>query len=134
MKKVITFGVFDLFHLGHLNLLKSAKKQGDYLIVAVHNDINKTKNVEYFYSIDERVFFVSQLSFVDEVIIYERVDEVICDNVEFDIFVKGPDQNHIFFQKSFDWCKKNNKKVVLSRRTEGISSSRIRDFISKYEV
>lgn len=133
MKKVLTVGVFDLLHMGHLNLFKRAKKYGDYLIVAVHNDIKKSKNIDYIYSLEERVEFVSSLKIVDEVIIYERVDEIIS-KIDFDVFVYGEDQNHEFFQKSFIWCQDNGKKLVMLGRTEGISSSLIRQILEKKEI
>src|SRR5690554_1697844 len=122
MKKVITVGVFDFFHLGHLNLLESAKKHGDYLIVAVHNDILNIKKVEFFYSLEERMRLVESIKFVDEVLPYERVDKLL-EKVDFDVFAYGPDQNHQYFQKAFEWCRNNNKELLLLERIEGISST-----------
>lgn len=133
MKKVITVGVFDFFHLGHLNVLEAAKKYGDYLIVAVHDDKENTKGVEFLYSLEERMRFVGSIKFVDEVIPYERVDTLL-ETIDFDIFVYGPDQNHKYFQKAFEWCRKNNKELVMLKRTEGISSTRLRKIINKKEI
>src|SRR5690554_1852982 len=122
-KKTLTVGVFDFFHLGHLNVLEQASKYGDYLIVAVHDDKFSTKGVEFLYSLEERMKIVGNIKFVDEVTSYERVDQLV-QNTEFDIFAHGEDQNHQYFQKAFNWCKENNKKVVMLERTEGISSDR----------
>ncbi|SFT01626.1 Glycerol-3-phosphate cytidylyltransferase [Porphyromonadaceae bacterium NLAE-zl-C104] len=133
MKKVITVGVFDFFHLGHLNVLEAAKKYGDYLIVAVHDDKENTKGVEFLYSLEERMRFVGSIKFVDEVIPYERVDTLL-EAIDFDIFVFGPDQNHKYFQKAFEWCRKNKKELIMLERTEGISSTRLREVISKKEI
>lgn len=133
MKKVITVGVFDFFHLGHLNLLETAKKYGDYLIVAVHDDKENTKGVEFLYSLEERIHFVESIKFVDKVVPYDRVDTLLK-TIDFDIFVYGPDQSHKYFQKAFDWCRKNNKELVMLKRTEGISSTRIRNITSKKEI
>ena len=55
MKKVLLVGVFDLFHIGHLNLLLKAKKKGDYLTVAIHNDIYKIKNIDFIHSLKDRI-------------------------------------------------------------------------------
>lgn len=133
MKKVLTVGVFDFFHLGHLNVLEAAKKQGDYLIVAVHDDKQNTKGVEFLYSLEERMHFVESIKGVDEVIIYERVDTLLP-TIDFDVFAYGPDQNHEFFQRAFDWCRKNNKEMVMLQRTDGISSTRLRKIINKKEI
>jgi glycerol-3-phosphate cytidylyltransferase len=132
-KKVVTVGVFDFFHLGHLNVLEAAKKHGDYLIVAVHDDKLNTKGVEFLYSLGERMRFVESIKCVDEVIPYERVD-LLLPKIDFDVFAYGPDQNHQYFQKAFEWCEQNNKEMVMLQRTEGISSTRIREIINKKEV
>lgn len=132
-KKVVTVGVFDFFHLGHLNVLEAAKEHGDYLIVAVHDDKLNTKGVDFLYNLKERMRFVESIKCVDEVIPYERVDTLLP-TIEFDVFAYGPDQNHDFFQKAFDWCRKNNKEMVMLQRTEGISSTRIRKIINKKEI
>ncbi len=95
---VLTVGVFDFFHLGHLNLLESAKELGDYLIVAVHDDKLKIKGVEFLYNLEERMRLVDSLKCVDKVIPYERVD-IAVKTVDFNVFVHGPDQNHQYFQK-----------------------------------
>lgn len=133
MGKVLTVGVFDFFHLGHLNVLEQAKTYGNYLIVAVHDDKLNTKGVDFLYSLEDRMRFVENLGFVDEVIPYERVDKIV-ESVDFDIFVHGPDQNHQYFQKAIDWCKTNGKEVVTSERTEGISSTRLRNFLKHHEI
>lgn len=132
-KKVVTVGVFDFFHLGHLNVLEAAKEHGDYLIVAVHDDKENIKGVEFLYSLEERMRFVGSIKFVDEVIPYERVD-ILLEAIDFDIFVYGPDQNHEYFQKAFEWCRKNNKELVMLKRTEGISSTQLRNILHKKEI
>lgn len=133
MKRILTVGVFDFFHLGHLNVLEQAKSYGDYLIVAVHDDKLNTKGVDFLYSLGDRLRFVNNIGFVGEAIPYERVDKIV-QAVDFDVFVHGPDQNHEYFQKAFEWCKNNNKEVIMSERTEGISSTRLRNFLKHYEI
>lgn len=130
MKKVITFGVFDLFHIGHLNLFLNIKKhiKDAYLIVAVQNtdSILKYKpNTNIWYSLEDRIKIISELRCVDEVITYDDVYETIK-NIDFDVFAKGPDQNHSSFQKAIEFCNKNNKQIIELPRTENISSSQIK--------
>lgn len=128
MKVVLTFGVYDMLHIGHINLFKNAKELGDKLIVAVQRDdvIKKYKpTAEVRYTTDERVFMVESVKYVDEVILYEDVD-VDIKRIKFDIFAKGPDQIHSGFQKAVEWCIDNGKEVVELPRTEGISSSLLR--------
>ena len=129
MKKVVTFGVFDFFHLGHLRLFENAKKLGDYLIVAVQDAdfILKYKpNTEILYTTYERVEMISALRVVDEIVIYKNVDEAIKE-IDFDVFAIGGDQNHAGFQRAVQWCENNGKEVVRLSRTPGISSSDIRN-------
>lgn len=128
MKRVITFGVFDFFHLGHLRLLERCKKLGDFLIVAVHDDkhvnINKPECVLY-YSEDERVEMIKGLKCVDEAILYTQVDETIKE-VDFDLLVVGPDQTNIHFKNAIEYCKNHGKDVVVLPRTPNISSTDIK--------
>lgn len=129
MIKVITFGVFDLLHYGHINLFKRAKALGDYLIIAVQDDENVVKNkpnTKLVESLAKRMNDVSSSCFVSKSIPYSQVDETIK-KVEFDILVVGPDQTNQHFQNAFEWCKRHAKEVVVLPRTEGISSTLIRN-------
>ena len=128
MKKIITVGVFDYFHLGHLRLFENAKKLGDYLIVAVQDDkyILKTKpDANILYSTEQRVDLVKALRVVDEVIIYQDVDRILPE-VDFDVFAIGGDQTHAGFQRAVKWCEENGKEVYRLPRTPGICSSQIK--------
>lgn len=131
MSKVLTVGVFDLFHYGHKKLFERAKALAgkDDLIVAVQDEkvIKKYKpQAKIIYTTAERMEMVEQCRFVDKVIIYDDVNKIVR-NVNFDIFVLGPDQNHQGFQAAIQYCKENDKQVVVLPRTEGISSSTLRD-------
>lgn len=94
MRKVITYGTFDLFHVGHLNILKRAKAQGDYLVVAVSSDaFNAGKGKKAYYSQEDRMEILKAIKYVDEVILEESWDQKIRDVKEHDIdvFVMGDD-------------------------------------------
>lgn len=129
MKKILTVGVYDYFHLGHLRLYKQCKEHGDYLIVAVQEGdyILKFKpNAKVLYSTDERMELVESIGIVDEVITYQSVDEIVKD-VDFDVFAVGEDQNHDGFQRAIKWCKEHGKEVVILKRTPNICSSQIKN-------
>lgn len=130
MKTVLTFGVYDMLHIGHILLFKRAKELGDKLIVAVQDGdfILKYKpGTKMIYSTEERAFMVSAVKYVDEVVIYKDVD-VDIRNIDFDVFVKGPDQKHEGFQRAVKWCEENGKEVKILARTEGISSTMLREY------
>lgn len=134
MVNVLTFGVYDMLHIGHILLFKHVKElfqdKECRLIVAVQDGdcILKYKpDTKMVYSTEERLFMVSSIRYVDEVIIYRDVD-VDIQHIDFDVFAKGPDQCHAGFQKAVRWCKDNNKSVVTIPRTEGISSSMLREY------
>ena len=132
MKRVLTFGVYDLLHVGHMLLFKHAREKGDYLIAAVQDGgyILKYKpEAKIINTTDERRMMVASIRFVDEVVTYKDVDKDIV-NIDFDIFAIGPDQNHAGFQRAIEWCKANGKEVVVIPRTDGISSSLLREFIN----
>lgn len=124
MKKVITYGTYDLLHQGHINLLRRAKELGDYLIVGVTSDsfdrgrgkLNVRNNVL------ERVEAVKATGYADEVIIEDYVGQKIDDIQKYnvDIFAIGSD-----WEGFFDYLNEFTKVVYLPR-TEGISSTMLR--------
>lgn len=129
MKKVLTFGVFDYLHYGHLKLFERAAKLGDYLIVAVQVDeeIHRTKpDAKVLYTFEQRREFVGAIKYVDEAIPYYQVADDIK-NIDFDVFVVGGDQNHSGIMQAIEWSKSHGKEVVRLERTEGISSSAIKN-------
>ena len=127
MRKVITYGTFDLFHVGHLNILKRAKAQGDYLVVAVSSDaFNAGKGKKAYYSQEDRMEILKAIKYVDEVILEESWDQKIRDVKEHDIdvFVMGDD-----WKGKFDFLKAYCEVVYLPR-TEGICSTKIKQDLS----
>ena len=123
MKKVITYGTFDLFHMGHLNILKRAKELGDYLVVAVSSDaFNAIKGKKCIIPDYERMEIVRAIKYVDEVIVEDSWDQKIDDvkKHNIDIFVMGDD-----WEGKFDFLK-DYCEVVYLPRTPNISSTMIK--------
>ena len=124
MVKVITYGTYDLLHYGHIRLLERAKALGDYLIVGVTaDDFDKTRGkINVQQSLMERVKAVKATGIADEVIIEEyegqKIDDIRSYGV--DIFTVGSD-----WEGKFDYLSEYCKVVYLPR-TEGISSSELR--------
>ena len=129
-RTILTVGVYDMLHIGHILLFKRAKELGDKLIVAVQDSdvILKYKpGTRMVYTTEERIFMVSTIKYVDEVIVYRDVD-IDIQNIDFDVFAKGPDQIHEGFQRAVKWCEEHHKEVIVIPRTEGISSTMLRDY------
>ncbi|MGH7953552.1 MAG: glycerol-3-phosphate cytidylyltransferase [Limisphaerales bacterium] len=123
MKKVITYGTYDLLHRGHINLLRRAKEMGDYLVVALSTDaFNAVKGKQVYYCYEERKLVLEAVRYVDEVIPEEKWEQKIHDVVQhqIDIFVMGDDWNG-----KFDFLKPHCEVIYLPR-TEGISTSQIK--------
>lgn len=134
MNKILTFGVYDYFHLGHLRLFKQCKKNADYLIVAVQDSdyILKYKpDAKVLYSTEERVEILKALRIVDEVVVYDSVNLETLKKIDFDILALGEDHVGGRFTIVEDWCRENGKKVVRLKRTPGICSSAIKEELSK---
>ena len=134
--KVLTVGVYDLLHIGHIHLFKRASRLGDCLIVAVQESdfVEKYKpNSNLVYSTEERMYMVKAVRYVDKVISYSSVDKIVRE-VDFDIFVKGPDQTHEGFINATKWCLEHEKEVVTLPRTEGVSTSWLKEQISLMNV
>ncbi|MCM1178989.1 MAG: glycerol-3-phosphate cytidylyltransferase [Clostridium sp.] len=124
MKKIITYGTFDLLHYGHINLLQRAKALGDYLIVALSTDefnSNMKGKVTYF-SYEERKRLLEAVRYVDLVIPEENWEQKILDVKEFkvDTFVMGND-----WEGKFDFLKDYCEVVYLDRTPE-ISTTKIK--------
>ncbi|WP_100009957.1 glycerol-3-phosphate cytidylyltransferase [Lentibacillus sediminis] len=123
MRRVITYGTFDLLHTGHINLLRRAKEFGDYLIVAISADeFNAIKGKEAYYTFEQRKAILEAIRYVDEVI-PERTWEQKVEDVqkhEVDVFVMGDD-----WVGKFDFLK-DHCDVVYLPRTVGISTTKIK--------
>lgn len=129
MKKILTFGVFDYFHLGHLRLFKQCKEYAEFLIVALQNGeyIRKFKPKEkVLYSTAERLEMIEALRIVDKVIVYDTVSIGTLQMIDFDILALGEDHTGDRFTIVENWCYEQDKSVIRLKRTPGISSSEIK--------
>lgn len=132
-KKVLTVGVYDLLHKGHVELYRRAKGLGDYLIVAAQDSdfILKYKpTAKVLNSTEDRKYMIKSIRYVDEVITYTDVDEIVK-QVDFDVFVTGPDQCHAGFQCAIKWCEDNGREHYVLGRTDGVSSSELKAKIAE---
>ena len=126
MKKVITYGTFDLFHYGHLKILQRAKQLGDYLVVAVSTDeFNAGKGKKCVYPYEHRAQIVEAIKYVDKVIPEDNWEQKISDvkELDIDVFMIGKD-----WEGKFDFLKEYCEVVYLPR-TKNISTAEIKDSI-----
>ena len=133
MEKILTFGVFDYFHLGHLRLFKQCKQYADYLIVAVQDSdyiLNFKPSAQIRYTTEERVEMLEALKIVDKVIVYDSLCCNTLEKIDFDILALGEDHKGGRFDEVERWCIQHDKKVVRLKRTPGICSSQIKKDIS----
>lgn len=125
MTKILTVGVYDFLHVGHVELFRRAKALGDRLAVAVQDTASVCRYkpaANVLYSTEERVRLVGAVRYVDDVMVYQDVDGIVKD-VDFDIFVTGPDQTHEGFRRAVEWCEAHGKQHVVLPRTAGVSTS-----------
>ncbi|MGX5377023.1 glycerol-3-phosphate cytidylyltransferase [Ligilactobacillus sp. LYQ135] len=130
MKRVITYGTFDLLHYGHVNLLRRAKEYGDYLIVGLSTDeFNwEQKHKKSYFDYDKRKELLEAIRYVDLVIPESSWDQKKEDMHKFDIdtFVIGDD-----WKGKFDYLKKEGVDVVYLPRTPEISTTQIKDDLNE---
>ncbi|WP_178023369.1 glycerol-3-phosphate cytidylyltransferase [uncultured Paenibacillus sp.] len=129
MKKVITYGTFDLLHYGHILLLKRAKELGDHLTVALStDDFNNIKGKTSYFSYEERKMMLEAIRYVDHVIperIWEQKSKDI-QQLQIDVFVMGDDWRGKFDELTA-YCD-----VVYLPRTPDISTTSIKNNLQKY--
>ena len=125
MKKVITYGTFDLLHYGHINLLRRAKEQGDYLIVALSTDEfnEKGKGKKSYFDYEKRKTLLEAIKYVDLVVKEEDWEQKPEDIKKYgiDVFVIGDD-----WEGKFDYLKEYCEVVYL-KRTPEISTTKIKE-------
>ena len=126
MKRVITYGTFDLLHYGHINLLRRAKEQGDYLVVALSTDEFNwdEKQKKCYFSYEKRKQLLEAIRYVDLVIPEKEWDQKVKDVKEYhiDTFVMGDD-----WAGKFDFVQEEtDAEVVYLARTPEISTTQIK--------
>lgn len=130
MKKVITYGTFDLLHYGHINLLRRAKTLGDYLIVGLSTDEfnNKEKNKECYFDYENRKLLLDAVKYVDLVIPEETWEQKVSDIQKYniDVFVIGDD-----WKGKFDYLEDIGIEVVYLPRTKEISTTKIKNDLNR---
>lgn len=128
MKKVITYGTFDLLHWGHIRILERARALGDHLTVALSTDeFNRLKHKEAYYSYKQRKYILEAIKYVDKVIPEkdwdQKIDDINYENIS--IFVMGNDwEGHFDYLK--DYCE-----VIYLERTQNISTTKIKGDLKK---
>lgn len=129
MKRVITYGTFDLLHYGHINLLRRAKAHGDYLIVALSTDKfnSEAKNKKCYFTYEQRKALLESIRYVDLVIPEENWEQKRSDIHEYhiDTFVMGDD-----WKGKFDFLEEEGCEVVYLERTPEISTTKIKNDLS----
>ncbi len=132
MKRVITYGTFDLLHYGHINLLRRARALGDYLIVALSTDeFNRVqKNKACYFGYEERKLLLESIRYVDLVIPEENWEQKRTDVhlYHVDTFVMGDD-----WKGKFDFLKDEGCEVVYLPRTPEISTTQIKSDLGSRE-
>ena len=131
MKRVITYGTYDVLHYGHINLLKRAKARGDYLIVALSSDeFNTIKNKKSYYTYEQRKTILEACRYVDLVIPEDNWEQKIDDIKKYqaDIFVMGDD-----WQGKFDFLK-DYCEVVYLPRTPDVSSTQTKEYLKNEQT
>ena len=133
MKRIITYGTFDLLHYGHIHLLRRAKELGDYLIVALSTDEFNwdEKQKKCYFSYENRKAILEAIRYVDQIIPETCWDQKRTDihKYQVDVFVMGDD-----WAGKFDFLKEEGAEVVYLPRTPEISTTQIKkDLLTQQE-
>ena len=133
MKKILTYGTFDLLHYGHIRLLKRARELGDYLVVGLSTDeFNESKGKKAYYDYETRKMMLEAIRYVDLVIPEEKWEQKIDDvrTHDIDVVVMGDDWAG---SDKFDYLKEYCEVKYLER-TEGISTTKIKNDLDRNKV
>jgi glycerol-3-phosphate cytidylyltransferase len=130
MRKVITYGTFDLLHYGHINLLRRARELGDYLVVVISTDeFNwNEKGKKCYFTYEQRKAMVEAIRYEDRVIPETNWEQKRTDvhDYDIDVFVMGDD-----WKGKFDFLKEEGVEVVYLPRTPEISTTQIKNDLNK---
>lgn len=133
-KKAITFGVFDLLHFGHFELFRRIRElvgpQGEVIVMLQKDEwVTKFKDVKLVYTFEQRKQMIETLRTVTKVIPYETVGVDAVKNVDFDLLVRGPEHCSERFQVLSKWCEENGKSWTILSRTDGISTTKLKEIL-----
>ena len=134
-KTAITFGVFYLLHFGHFELFRRIREiVGEsgkvYVMLQVDEMIEKYKpGCKNVYDFATRQKMIESLRTVDKAIPYDVVGVEAVKNLDFNVLVVGPEHTNERFQQLFKWCSENGKEVVVLPRTDGISTTKIKEIL-----
>lgn len=130
MKKVITYGTFDLLHYGHINILRRARELGDYLVVVLSSDeFNwNEKGKKCYFTYEQRKAILEAIRYVDLVVPETNWDQKRTDvhKYDIDVFVMGDD-----WKGKFDFLEEEGVEVVYLSRTPDISTTQIKNDLNK---
>lgn len=139
MKRVFAPGVFDVFHIGHLNYLLAASRLGDELYVAVQEDraVERQKHVELVTSLPERIALIEQFRFVTEVLSYSEIFQgPLLRALKIDVFACGEeygnDPRYPEQLKTLEYCSQNDIRIARIPRTPHVSSSAVRSKLRSF--
>lgn len=130
-----TTGVFDLFHIGHLNILRNAKEMCDFLIVGVSTDelVQSYKHKIPVIPFEERAEIVNAIKYVDEVVAQKSMDKIAAwEKLHFDVMFHGDDwKNSDMYNKIQEEFKLHNIAIEFLPHTSGTSSTMLADKLSR---
>ena len=130
MKRVITYGTFDLLHYGHINILRRARELGDYLVVVLSSDeFNwNEKGKKCYFTYEQRKAILEAIRYVDLVVPETNWDQKRTDvhKYDIDVFVMGDD-----WKGKFDFLEEEGVEVVYLSRTPDISTTQIKNDLNK---
>lgn len=134
MKKAITFGVFDLLHYGHFELFRRIRElvgpEGEVIVMLQRDEwVTKFKDVKLVYNFEMRKKMIETLRTVTRVIPYETVGVEAVEDIDFNLLVRGPEHNSERFQVLSKWCEDHGKSWTVLPRTEGISTTSLKQMI-----
>ena len=134
-KTAITFGVFDLLHFGHFELFRRIRELVGptgkvYVLLQIDEMVEKYKpGYKNVYDFATRQKMIETLRSVDKAIPYDVVGVEVVKDLDFNLLVVGPEHTNERFQELFKWCAENGKEVVMLPRTQGISTTRLKEII-----
>lgn len=132
--KAITFGVFDLLHFGHFELFRRIRElvgtSGEVIVMLQKDEwVSKFKDAKLVYDFETRKKMIESLKSVTKVVPYDSAGVDAVKNLDFNLLVRGPEHCSERFLALSKWCEENGKKWTILPRTEGISTTKLKEII-----